>query len=58
MEKEKELLDAFKRELMSEFIKMCRGNDYNKLSLLRIGDTIDRLYEKYSTMSPAEGDGG
>lgn len=58
MGKEKRLLDEFKRELLSEFIRMCRGNDYNKLSLLKIGDTIDRLYEKYSTISTAEGEEG
>lgn len=53
----KRLLDEFKRELLSEFIRMCRGNDYNKLTLLKIGDTIDRLYEKYSTRPTEEDDG-
>lgn len=47
MENEKRLLDDFKSEIMSKFIELCRGNDYNKLTLLRIGETIDRIYEKY-----------
>ena len=46
---EKRLIDAFKSEIMNRFIELCRGNDYNKLTLLRIGETIDRIYEKYST---------
>ena len=47
MATEKRLIDEFKCELMSKFIDLCRGNDYNKLTLLRIGETIDSVYEKY-----------
>lgn len=54
MANEKRLIDEFKNEVMSKFIELCRGNDYNKLTLLRIGDTIDRIYEKYSTMPTVE----
>ena len=50
MENEKRLIDEFKKEIMNEFIKRCNGNDYNKLTLLRIGETIDRIYEKYRTL--------
>ena len=50
MATEKRLIDEFKNEVMQKFIELCRGNDYNKLSLLRIGETIDRIYEKYSTL--------
>ena len=50
MATEKRLIDEFKSEIMSKFIELCRGNDYNKLTLLRIGDTIDRIYEKYRTL--------
>ena len=40
-------LSDFKDDLVSEFIELCRGNDYNKLSLLKIGDTIDDIYDKH-----------
>ena len=50
MATEKRMIDEFKNELMKEFIERCQGNDYNKLTLLRIGETIDRIYEKYSTI--------
>lgn len=50
MTDERQLLDEFKREIMSEFIIMCKGNDFKKLTLLKIGDTIDRIYEKYSAL--------
>ena len=43
----KRLIDEFKCELMSKFIDLCRGNDFNKLTLLEIGETIDSVYEKY-----------
>ncbi len=39
-------LDSFKCELMDMFISLCRGNDYNKLTLLTIGETVDRIYNK------------
>lgn len=50
MENDKQLIDEFKSELMSEFIRLCDGNDFKKITLLKIGDVIDRLYEKYSTL--------
>lgn len=42
----KDLYD-FRNDIMSEFISLCNYNDYNKITLLRIGETIDRIYEKY-----------
>ena len=50
MATEKRLIDDFKNEVMRKFIELCRGNDYNKLSLLKIGETIDRTFEKYRTL--------
>lgn len=40
-------IDGFKNELMGEFITLCCENDYNKLTLLKIGDTIDRIYDEH-----------
>ena len=37
----------FKNALMREFIRLCRGNDFNKLSLLKIGETVDRVLEAH-----------
>lgn len=54
MENEKRLIDEFKSEVMSEFIRLCNGNDFNKLTLLRIGDTIDRIYERYRLLPAVE----
>jgi hypothetical protein len=45
-EKQMDAVDKFRNELMHTFIDLCRGNDYNKLTLLKIGDTIDRIYDK------------
>ena len=40
-------LEDFRNEIMNAFISLCNYNDYNKLTLLRIGETIDRIYAKY-----------
>lgn len=45
-DKQFEALDKFRDELMDKFIDLCRGNDFNKLTLLKIGDTIDQIYDK------------
>lgn len=42
-----DLLYDFKTELMEEFIVKCGGNDYNKLTLLIIGETIESMFDKY-----------
>ena len=41
-----EAVDKFRNELMDKFLLLCAYNDYNKLSLLTIGETVDRTYEK------------
>ena len=50
MTNEKRLIDDFRHEIMSEFIEQCQGNDFNRLTLLEIGETIDRIYGKYSAL--------
>ena len=40
-------LDDFRNEIMDRFLSLCNYNDYNKLTLLRIGETIDEIYGKY-----------
>jgi hypothetical protein len=42
-----EALDAFWNDLMDTFIAMCEGNDYNKINLLTIGDTINTIYDRH-----------
>ena len=44
---ELEAIDDFKNGIMDRFIDMCRGNDYNKINLLQIGDTIDHIFDLY-----------
>ena len=51
---ERSVLDDFKDDLMSRFIVLCFGNDYNKLQLLTIGNVIDEFYEKHSTKPAAD----
>ena len=41
-----EAIDNFRDSIMDVFIDMCRGNDYNKLTLLQIGDAIESIYDK------------
>lgn len=41
-----EATDNFRDAIMDVFIGMCRGNDYNKVNLLQIGDAIDAVYDK------------
>lgn len=40
-------LDDFRNDIMDKFLSLCNYNDYNKLTLLRIGETIDDAYYKY-----------
>lgn len=39
-------VDKFRDELMDKFISLCNYNDYNKINLLLIGETVDRVYDK------------
>ena len=40
-------LEKFRNEVVDKFIIMCDGNDYNKLNLMSIVDTIDCIYDKH-----------
>lgn len=40
-----EAVDKFKEELMEEFLSLCNYNDYNKINLLLIGETVDKVYD-------------
>ena len=40
-----EAIDKFRSALMDKFIDLCRGNDFNKINLLLIGETIDRTFD-------------
>lgn len=39
-------VDKFRDELMDKFMSLCNYNDYNKINLLLIGETIDQIYDK------------
>ena len=39
-------LELFRDMLIDEFIRLCNYNDYNKLTLLKIGDVIDECFDK------------
>jgi hypothetical protein len=41
-----EAVDKFSNDLMDKFIDLCRGNDYNKLTLLKIDDVVCEIYDK------------
>ena len=41
-----EAVDRFRDELMNEFMSLCNYNDYNKISLLVIGEAVDRVYDE------------
>lgn len=40
-------LDDFRDDIMDRFLTLCNYNDYNKLTLLLIGETVDEIYDKY-----------
>ena len=41
-----EAVDIFKDKLMDEFLSLCNYNDFDKINLLTIGDTVDRIYDE------------
>lgn len=47
-------LDAFKNEIVSEFLSLCCYNDWCDLPLFRIVETIDEIYDKYYSKPRAE----
>jgi hypothetical protein len=44
-----EAVDMFRDKLMDEFLSLCNYNDFDKINLLTIGDTVDRIYDKCIT---------
>lgn len=51
---EYDAIEKFRDEITDKFIKLCNGNDFNKLTLLKICDTLDTIYEKYSILPTAD----
>ena len=41
-----EAVDKFRDELMDKFISLCNYNDFSKINLLTIADTINDIYDK------------
>lgn len=41
-----EAVDKFRDLLMDKFISLCNYNDYGKINLLLIGETVDQIYDK------------
>lgn len=41
-----EAVDKFRDKLMDEFLSLCNYNDFNKITLITIGDAVDRIYDK------------
>ena len=44
-----EAVDMFRNLLTNKFIELCNYNDYGKINLLLIGETIDRIYDDVVT---------
>lgn len=44
---EAKALDDFKDDIMDKFLSLCDYNDYKRLTLLKIGETIDKSYYTY-----------
>ena len=47
-------LANFRNDLMEEFTELCYGNDYNKLTLLKIGDVVDKIFKKHIDIANKE----
>lgn len=41
-----EWIDRFRDELADKFLSLCNYNDFNKLNLERIMDTVNDIYDK------------
>ena len=41
-----EAVDKFRNLIMNKFIELCNYNDFGKINLLTIGETIDKIYDK------------
>jgi hypothetical protein len=51
-----EVLTLFRNEVMGKFLALCDYNDYRKISLLTIGDTIDKIFDRHVSQILKEGD--
>lgn len=41
-----EAVEKFRDELTNKFLRLCDYNDYNKINLLTIADTVDSVYDR------------
>lgn len=41
-----EWIDIFRDELVDRFLSLCNYNDFNKLTLIKIDDTVSEVYDK------------
>lgn len=41
-----EAVDKFRDELIDKFLRLCNYNDFSKLNLEEIADTVDKIYDK------------
>lgn len=41
-----EAVDKFRNLIINKFIELCDYNDYGKINLLTIGETVDRIYDR------------
>lgn len=41
-----EAVDKFRNLIINKFIELCNYNDYGKINLLTIGETVDRIYDR------------
>lgn len=41
-----EWVDRFRDELADKFLSLCNYNDFNRLNLERIMDTVNDIYDK------------
>ena len=39
-------VDKFRDKLMDEFLRLCNYNDFSKLNLEKIADTVNAIYDK------------
>ena len=41
-----EAVDKFRDALMDKFLRLCNYNDFSKLNLEKIADTVNEIYDK------------
>ena len=47
-------LEGFRNEIVDKFMYLCDYNDFNELSLVKIVETIDEVYDKYCDKPTAD----